>query len=208
MPRIFVAVRLPATAAAAVEQTQEGLRQRAHDVKWVETENLHLTLRFFGEIDEDDLRSSIEVVQTVTRSVTPFTIELAGVGCFPPAGRPRVIWVGMRSGGERLVQLAGQLDVAFGEAGLGRERRPFRPHLTIGRLRGPDRRRGQRRRKQRFGPAPPLQAVPEIQAALTAARCGPLPVTVAEVAVVESILRPAGPVYEDRAVGRLGATPR
>ncbi len=204
MPRVFVAVRLPAAAATVVAKTQDSLRQRVHDVKWVESENLHLTLRFFGELGEDDLRGATEVVQAVTKSVTPFTIELEGVGCFPPEGRPRVIWVGTRTGGAQLVQLAGQLDEAFGAAGLGRERRPFRPHLTIGRPRGPDRRRGQRRGRRQYGPPPSLQAVSEIRAAVAAARCGPLPFAVEAVVVVESILRPAGPFYEDLAQGRLG----
>ena len=204
MPRIFVAVRASESVTEAVRQTQEALRSRVHDVKWVDTGNLHLTLRFFGAIDETRLQGVSHAVQSVAQLAKPFTVELAGVGCFPPKGRPRVIWVGIRQGARPLVQLAQQLEQAFGEAGLGREERPFRPHLTIGRLRGPDRRRGQRRSKKRFGPLNPEQAVPEIHQTLGLVSCGPLSMPVASLQVVESELRPEGPHYTDRQVAELG----
>jgi 2'-5' RNA ligase len=203
MPRVFVAVRLPAELAREVGETQEALRRRIIDVKWVEIENLHLTLRFFGELGASQVEQAGRVVREVTAATTAFPLELSGVGAFPDRGRPRVVWVGIGTGAGELVELARRLDGGFERAGLGGEDRPFRAHLTIGRLRGPDRRRGRRGRPAQ--PPTPPQAIPEIQAALEAASCGPLAMRVAEVAVVESVLRPRGPLYRDLEVHSLAA---
>ncbi|MGD8396661.1 MAG: RNA 2',3'-cyclic phosphodiesterase, partial [Candidatus Eiseniibacteriota bacterium] len=152
------------------------------------------------ELDGDPLARAEDVVRSVARSATPFTVVLERLGCFPDRGRPRVFWVGLGDGAPRLAELATALAEGFAAAGLGREARPFRPHLTIGRLRQPDRRR--RGRRPQPPPKPP-QAVAAIQAALAAVACGPLDLPVGALAVVESQLRPGGPVYRDRLVAPL-----
>ena len=93
MPRVFVAVKLGTELAAAVEETQQRLRSQLARVKWVEPQNLHLTLRFFGEVGEERVELISNVVRTVSKLHTAFPVGLDGIGCFPERGRPRVIWI-------------------------------------------------------------------------------------------------------------------
>jgi 2'-5' RNA ligase len=201
MARVFVAVRLPAAAGEQVSRVSRDLERGLADVKWVETENLHFTLRFFGELDPAAIDRAIGVVSTVTAATMAFTLRLEGLGTFPPRGRPRVIWVGVTSGREELVALATGLDDRFIAEGLGPADRAFTPHLTLGRVRDPNARRG---RGSGRSPHVPLQAPAAMQAAVGAARIEPAEFPVEGVSVVESRLHPTGPEYLDLYMGRLG----
>jgi 2'-5' RNA ligase len=204
MARIFVATRLPIALVPHLAAIQDALDRRLVDVKWVEPENLHLTLRFFGELDSEAIGRVERVVTEVTRTGTPFTIRLEGIGAFPPRGRPRVIWVGMSRGAGDLTALALRLEQAFVAHGLGGTDRPFAPHLTLGRVREP-RAEGPRRHR---GPRPPAQATAAMQTAIADARFEPADFEVSEVAVVESQLSPGGPTYSNRVVTVLGQASR
>jgi 2'-5' RNA ligase len=194
MARVFVAVRLPAAVAERVAQVGRDLERGLADVKWVEIENLHFTLRFFGELDPQAIERAVLAVSAVTEATTTFTLRLEGLGTFPPQGRPRVIWAGVTSGGEELMGLASRLEARFVELGLGRADRAFAPHLTLGRVRDPNApgRRGGKARGH-----VPLQAPAAMQAAIGAARFEGADFRVDEVRVVESRLHPAGPEYLD-----------
>lgn len=202
MARIFVAVRLPAALADEIETVQRALDRRLVDVKWVESENLHLTLRFFGDLDGGDVERVVQAVTAVSEATTPFTVRFEGIGTFPARGRPRVVWVGMTDGSDQLVAMALALEDAFVAADLGGADRPFAPHLTLGRVRDPNRRgRGGRLREK-----VPLQATAAMHAAVGEARFGPVAFELREIAVVESHLSPRGPTYLDSHVVRLGPT--
>ncbi len=203
MARVFVAVRVPALLARGIAAVQEDLERRLVDVKWVETGNLHLTLRFFGELEAPEIELARKVVTEVTWPATPFTVVLEGIGTFPERGRPRVIWAGMAAGRERMVDLARALDEAFAVAGLGRADRPFTPHLTLGRVRDPGRDRGRRGGGRRE--VVPPQAAVAMHAAVAGAHYGPADLPVQEVRVVESLLSPRGPTYRDLHLAALGA---
>jgi 2'-5' RNA ligase len=201
MARVFVAARLPAGLAASVAAVQRELDRRLVDVKWVEPENLHLTLRFFGELEAAEIERVGEAVTEVTRAATPFTARMEGIGTFPGRGRPRVIWAGMSAGGERLVAMAEALEGAFIRAGLGRCDRPFTPHLTLGRVRDPRARSHGRRLEVRHPP----QATIEMHAVVGETRFGPTDFEVREISVVQSRLSPRGPSYLDLYVAPMGS---
>ena len=131
--RVFIAVPLdPALRDAAA-----GLRRRldatADLLRWVPPGNLHLTLKFLGEIAERRVARVKEAVREAARRSEPFTIRLTGAGAFPSVRRPQVVWVGVGDGSEALVALARDLDAALRRLKFPRERRPFRPHLTVAR---------------------------------------------------------------------------
>jgi RNA 2',3'-cyclic 3'-phosphodiesterase len=194
MARMFAAVRLPESSLRSLAEAQYALERRIIDVKWVEEENLHFTLRFFGELTPDELARAIEAATTVTEMTPAFTIEITGLGAFPEHGRPRVLWAGVEAGREPLVRLAQALDRAFAAAGLGAADRPFAPHLTLGRVRDPNPRRGR-------GPRPPQvppQAAAAVREAIAQTPCERVTVSVAAVALVESRLSSRGPTYVDR----------
>jgi len=111
----------------------------ARDVAWVAPGNLHLTLKFLGAVPEERIDA---IVAALTRSgldLRPFEARLHGLGAFPSATRPRIVWAGVTEGAPEMVELARRVDTALAELGFAREERPFSPHVTLGRVRRPGR---------------------------------------------------------------------
>jgi RNA 2',3'-cyclic 3'-phosphodiesterase len=133
--RAFVAVPLPETLLRPVQRLCQELAGTLPQVRWVRPQMLHLTLRFFAAVPEDSLENIGEIMLSVGRSTAPFQLHLQGVGAFPSAQRPRVIWLGL-TGDSPLRTLQRRLDLELARAGLPGEERPFMPHLTLGRQRG------------------------------------------------------------------------
>lgn len=132
--RGFIAVRLPGAILDAAEAIIEQLRSANEEVRWIERANLHLTLKFLGEV-RHDLVPELRERLTEAASAAAFEIALGGLGAFPKWARPQVIWAGVTSGGEALTALAGLVDAASVRAGFTAEERPYRAHLTLGRMR-------------------------------------------------------------------------
>src|SRR6266568_527239 len=126
--RLFVAIDLPDDVRRELDQLREPL-PGAH---WVPVEQLHLTLRFIGEVDDATLLAVKEGLAGV--SGAPFPLAVQGVGHFPPGKHPRVLWVGLDAG-PLLGELQRDIETAVQAAGLPAEERPFSPHITLARLR-------------------------------------------------------------------------
>jgi 2'-5' RNA ligase len=107
------------------------------DVKWVEVENLHVSLLFLGEVDDREIAALCRVVADTCGERPAFPMTVATVGCFPNPRRPRVVWAGVAEGNAELVGLHGALEPPLLELGCyRREVRAYTPHITLGRLRG------------------------------------------------------------------------
>lgn len=126
--RLFVAIDLLYDIRQSVTDICRGLP----GVRWLPSEQLHLTLRFIGEADDAVHVAIRRGLAEIT--CPPFPLSLHGVGCFPSLRRPRVLWVGLR-GGEPLTRLQREVERAVVAAGLPPEERPFSPHITLARLR-------------------------------------------------------------------------
>ena len=140
MIRWFAAVEVPAPAVRrALEGAQGRLRQAlgrdADQVKWVPVHQFHFTLRFFGEIGPAEVDAAAEALRRAAARIRPFRLEVAGLGAFPSAARPSVLWAGTGDGRERLVALAREVEAELSDCGFPPEERPFQPHLTLGRVR-------------------------------------------------------------------------
>ncbi len=133
--RVFIAVPLDPELRDAAAGLRRHLNSAADVLRWVPPGNLHLTLKFLGEIAEGRLVNVVNAVREAARGTRPFTITLAGAGGFPSIRRPQVVWVGVGEGSDSLVGLARDLDAALHRVKFPRERRPFRPHLTVARAR-------------------------------------------------------------------------
>lgn len=133
--RTFIAVELPQHVKAALEEVQKELKETGADVRWVRPESIHLTLKFLGEIDEESVVRIRKVMEGVASAHRPFEVEVKGMGCFPNLKQPRVIWVGVLDRQKALASLQEGVEEAVGLLGFEREERPFRPHLTLGRVR-------------------------------------------------------------------------
>jgi 2'-5' RNA ligase len=137
--RAFVAANLDAGLRERVARIQERLKESRADVSWVRPDNLHLTLKFLGEVGDTVLGPVADVIGSVVAGHRPFRLECAGLGAFPQPRTARVVWVGIREGAEELTRLHARLDAALEPLGFRREQRPFTSHLTLGRVRGPGR---------------------------------------------------------------------
>jgi 2'-5' RNA ligase len=137
--RLFFALELGAAARARAAAVAAALREPCgSEVRWVREESLHVTLRFLGSVDPARVEDLAREVGLATRSVAPFSASLAGVLVFPSPRRPRVIALGLEPR-EALAALAAGVERGAVAAGFEPEERPFRPHLTLGRVRDPRR---------------------------------------------------------------------
>ncbi len=157
------------------------------DVKWVNPEQLHFTLKFFGDIRLEATSDICRRVQGIVDSFAAFPAEVAGVGAFPALDRPRTIWAGVQQGSDRFAELAQRMESSLETLGYPREKRRFRPHLTLGRVKG----RG------------PFHELSESIRPLQSHPFGWL--HVAEVVLYRSELSSQGPTYDRLATLRLGS---
>jgi len=137
--RLFVAAPLADAARDAIRAVVEPIRAQEPEgrgVRWVRLDGLHVTLRFLGPTEDDRLAALEAAVREAARGAVPFDITIGGAGVFPPVGRPRALWLGIRDGAERLAELAARLNECLVAAGWPGDDRPFRAHLTLARADG------------------------------------------------------------------------
>lgn len=134
--RVFAAVPLPPDAMKDVEAVMTVMRSRYPRLKYVRPQGIHVTLHFFGELEEGAVRKlqSMWKDPALARAQIPASLE--GVGCFPESGNPRVIWMGIEKGGAELEGYAGLFESRIGELGYQPDPRGFTPHITIARNQG------------------------------------------------------------------------
>ncbi|MBI4591177.1 MAG: RNA 2',3'-cyclic phosphodiesterase [Candidatus Rokubacteria bacterium] len=135
--RSFVAILLSEEVRAAVAREIDHLRPLGPRVSWVAPPNLHLTLKFLGELPPDAFERVKEGLVEAVAGATPFSLRFQGLGAFPGLARPRVLWVGVIEGGQTAQALQSRLEAALTRRGFAGEERAFSPHLTIGRVREP-----------------------------------------------------------------------
>jgi len=133
--RTFIAIDISPEIRSAIGRIQSHLKYAGADVKWVAPENIHLTMKFLGEIDETMLGRVEASLEHIARSTRQFEFSVEGVGVFPKIDFPRVIWIGLGRGSDQLTCLAALLDDEMLKLGFEKDPRQFEPHLTIGRVR-------------------------------------------------------------------------
>jgi len=182
--RAFIAIALPEnvkTHLAAVIQVLAG-QLPPPAVRWVTPERMHLTVRFLGDTEVDRLPALGKALDKAMSRQPPFTLYLEQLGCFPNRKRPRVIWAGLGDSEKALTGFKQAIDACLSPLGWEPEERPFRPHLTLGRVKD-----GRKVASVSWGT--PLER---------------LAVPVAAVHLIESRLTPDGPIYTVRHTSRLG----
>jgi len=132
--RLFVAIEIPSDVRIAIASLIRELRLLAPQAKWARAENLHITLKFLGEIDVSNI-DAIQTALAAIRSDCSVTLDLRGLGFFPQEKRPRVLWAGLEAS-PNLKILASDIDQTLHILGFPLEDRPFTPHLTLARLDG------------------------------------------------------------------------
>ncbi|MFQ5689933.1 MAG: RNA 2',3'-cyclic phosphodiesterase [Gemmatimonadota bacterium] len=139
--RLFVAVTFPRPLRERIWKAAEPLRAPGVPIRWVGPDELHLTLRFIGEVPDGTADVLDRAVARVASQRPPFTVRLDGVGAFPSLRRPRVVWLGVEPS-EALRSAQHAVEEALVGAGLEPARRGYHPHVTLGRVARPAGRRG------------------------------------------------------------------
>ena len=184
--RTFVAVKMNSAVRDCAAELIDQLREAPVDVKWVEPENMHLTLKFLGEVDSREVHEVCRAVEQAADGVAPFELEVRGAGAFPNVRRPRTLWLGAGQGGQELAVLAERVESELHRLGYRREARRFHAHLTVGRVR-------------RGGPG--IAQLGQLLQEYADFEIGRTPVS--EVVVFSSTLDRTGPTYEPLGRGLL-----
>lgn len=132
--RAFLALDLPEAVRDALTAAQRSLDSPGGKIKWVARENLHVTVKFLGDVAEDSLSRISAAAAAVAAETRSFPFTVRGVQVIPPRGAVRMIWAGVDEAGGRLAEFFRRLDPAVGAFGIQREKRTFRPHVTLARV--------------------------------------------------------------------------
>lgn len=134
--RCFVAIEIPPPIQRLLKPVQTRLQSEIRRASWTKPGNLHLTLKFLGDVRSEKIDVVSEAIQNVADAQTPFSIAFGGVGTFPDFTRPRVLWIGMKQGALAFSDLAKSVNFTLKPLGFPADNR-FHPHLTLARLRAP-----------------------------------------------------------------------
>ena len=132
--RCFIAIEMSREITDALGNIQDELKRGISGVKWVKPDNIHLTLKFIGSIEEDVIEQIKGIITEIASKAQPFKIRLSSAGAFPTPERPRVIWIGIEEGGKESSELACSIEEELGKLGIEKESRAFHPHLTLARV--------------------------------------------------------------------------
>ena len=137
--RLFIAIELAKEVRHKIRNHIDKLRTALPDARarWTREENLHLTMKFFGDVPVAEVEGISAAAAHAVASIYPFELSIRGCGAFPPKGQPRVLWIGTEDTSGSLQKLHIALENECAKAGFPREHRPFHPHLTVARLRQP-----------------------------------------------------------------------
>lgn len=189
--RLFIAIDLDDISRHAIASLQTRLKAtlggERSAVKWIRPEHMHLTLAFLGELDEALARSVVEAIGQPVQA-EPFALVFGGLGLFPPAGAPRVLWLGLTAGARAVVGVQREMAARVTRLGIGLEQRPFQPHLTLARWRT-----SRRSDRQILATADWARDVASLE--------------VHDVVLIHSRLTPAGPIHSPLSRGLLAPGP-
>ena len=177
--RTFLAIDLPSSLHDSIQEKQQDLKRELPSIAWGKSENLHITLKFFGDTPESKITEIQQVLTQTIKGIQPFVITLRGFGAFPDKWVPRTLWTGIEGDTDILLNLAKEIESKVKPLGFPPEGKPFRPHLTLARIKKNQRAVG--------------QAIEKARVLADSFVFGRL--LVEQVCLFESELRPTGSVY-------------
>jgi 2'-5' RNA ligase len=133
--RTFIAIKIPEEIRKSLARLQNKLKACGADVKWVEPANIHLTLKFIGEIEEGKIPEIERAMREAAGNKASFKVRIGNIGAFPDLRHPRVIWAGINQGEKETRSIANELEERLEALGVPKENREFAGHLTLGRAR-------------------------------------------------------------------------
>lgn len=131
--RSFIAIELPESTVNLLVKLQQEFKKCGADVRWIKPGSIHLTLKFLGNINENNVDEIVELLRRVSKKYEAFNLTLSGIGVFPNNRSPRVLWVGIDIN-DSLTRLQNDIEEEIYLTGFEKEKRKFTPHLTLGRF--------------------------------------------------------------------------
>ena len=174
--RAFIAIELSDEIKESLARLQKRLKESAADIKWVDPHNVHLTLKFLGDIEDAKIEDIKTLLDNAASQFSAFEIKLSALGAFPNEKNPRVIWVGLSSGVAESEKIAASIESGAEKIGFPKEDRPFSAHLTLGRTRS-----GKNK--------------DSLKEKLASTAVKPLACAVSGITLFQSTLTPKGPIY-------------
>jgi len=188
--RSFIAVKLPPEAIDCLAGIQSYIKARnVAPVRWVALQNLHLTLKFLGDITAEQVEPVADGLRRSTGGIPEINVGIHGIGAFPDSRRPQIIWAGLEGDIQLLIKLQQTIDGYLKPLGFTPEGRPFSPHLTLGRVRDS----ATHIERQALGDLINTTAITHRPA-----------FTIHHIFLMKSVLTAAGPVYTELSVTSLG----
>ena len=132
--RTFIALELPPAVKTFLQEVQQELKRLKIRARWVRPESIHLTLKFLGDINPDDTDRIAEAMIRAAADISSVALSARGIGVFPGIKRPRVIWIGLGGNIQELLALQGRLETELEALGFPKEKRAFKAHLTLARI--------------------------------------------------------------------------
>jgi len=174
--RIFIALELSDEIKGELSRLEGRLKEARADIKWAKPENIHLTLKFLGDIEESNIEEIKNALGGISSSEKPFEISLFKLGAFPSLNQPRVIWAGIDKGCSEAENIAARVADALKKIGFPKEERPFSAHLTLGRVKSGKNKAG-------------------LKDMLASLEVRPKSCVINKITLFQSTLAPNGPIY-------------
>jgi 2'-5' RNA ligase len=174
--RLFIAIEISSHVKSQIAHVISELKETHADVRWEQTDKLHITLKFLGDTNNVLLTPLSAALEECAKRFHPFSIAFKNLGCFPNRREPRVVWVGVEESGSTLQQLAEVVESSMAALGFERETRRFHAHVTIGRVKG-------------------NRNINDLLSRMESITFESQPTYVSEVVLIKSELKPSGSVY-------------
>lgn len=189
MIRTFIAFELPKPIIEHITSIQKEIRSYGFSAKWVSAENIHLTLKFLGNVNPTDLETIADTLYQSCKHHPPLQLIAKGIGAFPDVKRPRVVWVGMSGDIPQLIELQKELETNLEKIGFPKEGKPFQAHLTIARI------------KDKIDSKKLVESIHQLADRRSEA------FIVDQVTLFKSDLKPSGPIYTKLKTIKMGVLP-
>jgi 2'-5' RNA ligase len=174
--RCFIAIELSQEIKETLGKIESELQKSVSGVKWVKPDNIHLTLKFLGNVDEGTVENIKKIMNEVAKDAKPFKMKLSQAGAFPSPSRPRVIWVGIDDENKKSSHSVNLIEEKVSSLGIEKENRAFHPHLTLARV--------------KF-----LKDKSSVQNAFVSLKVPSTEMTAAKITLFQSKLTPQGSIY-------------
>jgi 2'-5' RNA ligase len=175
--RVFIAIPISNIIKEKIEDIQERLKRIGAEVKWVVPQDIHITIKFLGNINVSELENIYIVVTNICNKFSPFQISISSISAFPDKKRPKVIWIGVKEGKDILCKINKEVEDSLIKIGFKKEDKEFNPHITIGRVKG-------------------LYRLSQLADTLKNMDIGDIgEIHVRNIQVIKSQLTPSGPIY-------------